>query len=223
MNAGCTELHYASRRPGTVWDIFEKPSDGSGTEEALVVRDLMQTPGAWSPDGRTLAFAEQDPGSDIWLLSLDDEGTTRPWTRTVAIDNQPQFSPDGRWIAYSSNESERFEVYVQSLDGETKRVISTEGGVEPRWSRSGRELFYRSGDAMFVVEVSTEGPFERERPRLLFEGSYLGDSTGNAAYDVTGDAERFLMITRGQTADAQMQLNVVQNWHQELLELVPIP
>ena len=214
---------YASNQEGTAWDIFERPVDGSGTQEALVVRDLMQTPGAWSPDGRTLAFAEQDPAADIWLLSLDGEGTARPWVRTPAIENQPQFSPDGRWIAYGSNESGRFEVYVRSVAGDTTRVISTEGGVEPRWSRDGRELFYRSGNAMFAVEVSTDGTFERGRPSLLFEGPYLGDTTGTAAYDVTADADRFLMITRGQSGATQMQPNVVLNWSQELLERVPIP
>ena len=216
---------YASRQAGTVWDIFEKPSDGSGTEEALVVRDLLQAPRAWSPDGRTLAFSESDPtnGPDIWLLSPDDEDTPRPWLQTPANEGEPQFSPDGRWIAYSSNESGSFEVYVRSLAGDVKRVISTEGGGAPRWSRDGRELFYRSGSGMFVVEVSTDGTFERGRPTLLFEGPYLPDFTGTASYDVSADAQRFLMITRGQSDDTPMQLNVVQNWHQELLERVPLP
>ena len=213
---------YASRQAGTVWDIFEKPSDGSGTEDALVVRDLMQTPWAWSPDGRTLAFGEQDPAADIWLLSLDGEGLSRAWARTPAIEHQPQFSPDGRWIAYASNETGRFEVYVRSLDGNVTRPISSEGGAEPRWSLDGRELFYRSGDAMFVVDVSTDGTFERGRANRLFEGPYLGDGTGIAAYDVTGDAEHFLMIARGESGATQMQLHVVQHWHNELLEQVPV-
>ena len=76
---------------------------------------------------------------------------------------------------------------------------------------------------MFVVEVSTDGTFERGRPTLLFEGPYLPDFTGTASYDVSADAQRFLMITRGQSDDTPMQLNVVQNWHQELLERVPLP
>ena len=213
---------YASNREATTWDIYQKPWNGSGTEEALVVRDRMQAPRAWSPDGRTLAFSDQELATDIWLLSLDGERTARPWMRTPAIEHQPRFSRDGRWIAYSSNESGSFEVYIQPIAGGARRVISTEGGVEPVWSRDGRELFYRTGNAMFAVEVSTDGTFERGRPSLLFEGPYLGDTTGNAAYDVTGDAERFLMITRGQSGATQMQLNVVLNWHQELLERVPV-
>ena len=216
---------YARRQAGTVYDIFGRPSDGSGTEEALVVRDLSQMPQAWSPDGRTLAFAEQDlagVAGGIWLLSLDGDPTAEPWLQTPAIENEAQFSPDGRWIAYSSNQTGRVEVYVRSLDGDVTRPITTEGGSAPRWSEDGRELFYRSGNGMFVVEVSTDGRFERGLPSLLFEGPYLEDVNGIASYDVTGNAERFLMITRGESGAAQMQLNVVLNWHQELLERVPV-
>ena len=213
---------YARRQAGTVYDIFEIPSDGSGTEEALVVRDLMQLPQAWSPDGRTLAFAET-PDHGIWLLSLEGERTAREWLQTPATERELQFSPDGRWIAYSSNESGRFEVYVRSLAGDVTRAISTEGGGAPRWSEDGRELFYRSGDGMYVVEVSTDGTFERGLPTLLFEGPYLGDVNDIASYDVTGDAKRFLMITRPQSEATQMQLNVVQNWFEELKARVPVP
>ena len=214
---------YARRQAGTVYDIFEKPANGSGTEEALVVRDLAQTPLAWSPDGRTLAFSELDLASDIRLLSLDGEPTAQPWLRTPAIEYEAQFSPDGRWIAYSSTETGRSEVYVRSLAGDVTRPITTEGGGAPLWSGDGRELFYRSGNGMFVVEVSTAGTFERGLPSLLFEGPYVGDINGIASYDVTADGERFLMLTQGPSDATQMQLNVVQNWHEELERLVPVP
>ena len=219
-------MTYARRQAGTVYDIFEKPANGSGTEEALVVRDLTQLPQAWSPDGRTLAFVEQDlagVAGGIWLLSLYGEPQGQPWIQTPALENEAQFSPNGRWIAYSSTETGRSEVYVRSLAGDVTRPITTEGGGAPRWSADGRELFYRSGSGLFAVEVSTDGTFERGLPSLLFEGSYLRDINGIASYDVTADAERFLMIAQPPSDAAPMPLTVVQNWHQELLELVSIP
>ena len=219
------EVTYASNQEGTTWDIFQRPWYGTGVEQPLLVRDRRQTPKAWSPDGTTLAFTELDQASDIWLLALGDEPTPRPWLRTPAIEHQPQFSPDGQWIAYSSNESGDFEVYVQPITGGVKRAISSGGGREPRWSRDGRELFYRSGDGMYAVDValSSDEVFERGRPSLLFEGPYRGDTTGNAAYDVSFDASHFLMITRETSNTAEMQLNVVLGWQEELLERVPVP
>ena len=218
------EVTYASNQEGTAWDIFQRPWDGTGAERPLLVRERLQAPKAWSPDGTTLAFTDLDLAADIWLLTVDNEDPTRPWLRTPAIEHQPQFSPDGHWIAYSSNESGDFEVYVQPVTGGVKRAISASGGREPRWSRDGRELFYRSGDGMYRVEVSlgSDGAFERGRSSLLFSGPYQGDTTGNAAYDVASDASRFLMISRAESGSTEMQLNVVLNWHQELLERVPV-
>jgi serine/threonine-protein kinase len=214
---------YASNQEGTAWDIFERPWDGSGAEKALLVGERLQSPKAWSPDGRTLAFTDQGEAADIWLLGVDGDRAPYPWLRTPAIEHQPQFSPDNEWIAYSSNESGSFEVYVQSVTGEAKRAVSTGGGVEPRWSRDGRELFYRSGDSLYAVPVSTDNGFERGRQSFLFEGTYVGDTVGTPAYDVTSDAQRFLMITRAAVDDTQMYLNIIIDWFEELNERVPVP
>ena len=215
---------FASNQEGTTWDIFQRFSDGDGTEELLLARDRAQVPRAWAPDGHTLAFSEINLSSDIWLLSLDAEPTTQPWARTPADERQPQFSSDGQWLAYSSNETGRQDVYVRRVAGGVARLVSSAGGFEPRWSRDGRELFYRSGTSMYAVPVSTtDTSFERESPTLLFEGSYLADTTGNARYDVTSDAQRFLMITDVAADDTQMYLNIVINWFDELNARVPAP
>ena len=215
-------MTYARRQAETLYDIFQKAADGSGGEEALVVRDRSQRPRAWSPDGLTLMFIEEDLDVDLWLLSLDGQ-PARQWLRTSARETEALYSPNGRWVAYSSNETSRVEVYVRSLAGDVTRQITTEGGSAPLWSRNGRELFYHSGDGMYVVEISTNGTVEHGRPRLLFEGPYRWSFNGIASYDVTGDAQRFLMIELGQSEAWETQLHFILNWGDELQELVPVP
>jgi serine/threonine-protein kinase len=129
------------------------------------------------------------------------------------------FSPDGRRLAYVSGESGRAEVYVVSYPGPGgKWQISNDGGGEPVWARSGRELFYRNGDKMMAVDIATEPSFSAGKPKLLFEGRYnRGRWGGHPNYDVTPDGRRFLMVKgRSREQDAPNQLNVVQNWLDEL-------
>jgi len=130
------------------------------------------------------------------------------------------FSPDGRWLTYVSNESGRDEICVKPYPGPGgKWPISTEGGTEPRWSADGRELFYRLGNKMMVVEVRSEPAFTSGRPQLVFEVPYLTDQFGTSNYDISPDGQRFLMIKQEQTAEAQ--IHVVLNWFEELKRLVP--
>ena len=128
-------------------------------------------------------------------------------------------SPDGRWLAYQSDESGQDEVYVRAFTGpDSKWVVSTGGGTEPRRSRDGRELFYRNGDQMLVVDVREETDFDAGRPRLLFEGRFEREPQGNTNYDVTLDGERFLMV---QAEEDLSEITVVLNWFEELKRLVP--
>jgi len=125
-------------------------------------------------------------------------------------------------MAYVSNESGRAEVYVQPYPGPgAKRQISTEGGNEPVWARDGEELFYRNGDQMMAVEVTTEPTFSASTPRLLFEGNFQPSSGNLANYDVTPDGQRFVMIQLGGTDSEASQINVVLNWFEELKQRVP--
>ena len=152
-----------------------------------------------------------------------DSHQIQPFLRTAAFLDAPQFSPDGRWIAYASTESERREIYVQPYPGPGgKWQISTDGGTEPQWNRNGRELFYRSGDKMMAVDISTQSGFVAGKPKQLFEGHYAMNLLARADYDVSPDGQRFLMLKpTEQEQAAPAQINVVLNWTEELKRLVP--
>ncbi|MDA2934175.1 hypothetical protein MYX82_07510 [Acidobacteria bacterium AH-259-D05] len=154
---------------------------------------------------------------------MEGERKPRPFLQAQFNELGPVFSPDGRWLAYVSDESSRNEIYVRPFPKveEGKWQISTEGGVEIRWAANGRELFYRneSGEQMMVVDITTEPTFRAGTPRLLFEGSYQRSAGGAAFYDVTSDGQQFLMIQAQQLEETQ--INVVLNWFEELKRLVP--
>jgi Tol biopolymer transport system component len=204
--------------------LFWQLADGSGARERLTASEYVKRADSWSPDGGLLALTQFDPstGRDIWVLRLSDR-VSQPFLRTPSNESAPRFSADGRWLAYISDESGRNEVYVQPYPGPGgKWQISTEGGTEPVWNRNGRELFYRSGSKMMVVEITTQPSFAFGSPRMLFEGEQYVPSTGPypypfANYDVSPDGQRFLMITK----ESKPQINVVLNWFEELKRRVP--
>jgi len=180
---------------------------------------------SWSPDGKRLAFRSNAPetGSDIWVLSLD-EGPS-PFLATPAHEDGPMFSPDGRFLAYVSDESGRAEVYVQLYPGPGGKVaISIGGGRAPVWSPEGSEIFYRGLNQaqMMAVAVATDPTFEPGRPQTLFDGLYVAASPGDPHYDISRDGKRFLMIDEGVVeGGAPAQIMVTLNWFQELERLVP--
>ena len=205
-------------------NIFWEPTDGSAGLERLTISDSLQFPMSWSRDGQLLAFGQIDPetGYDIWVLQLNDR-KTQPFLRTPFNESVPQFSPDGHRMAYVSDESGRWEVYVQPYPGPgTKWQISTEGGMEPIWNPNGRELFYRIGDKMMAVDITTEPNFKAGKPRVLFERHYEPTPATGPNYDVSPDGQRFLMLKPGeQETAAPTQINVVLNWSEELKRRVP--
>jgi hypothetical protein len=137
------------------------------------------------------------------------------------VYSYPTLSPDGRWLAYTSDESGRPEVFVQPFPGPgAKSQISTGGGIEPVWSPNGRELFYLSGDRMMAVDISMSPGFKAGAPRALFEGRYLRSPNGVAAYDVAADG-RFLMVQPLHPDPPTNQIQIVLNWFEELRRIVP--
>jgi eukaryotic-like serine/threonine-protein kinase len=205
-------------------NIFWLLADGSGGLERLATSQYTQVPMSWSADGQMLAFLEVNPstGYDIWVLRMA-ERKAEPFLRTSFNESVPRFSRDGHWLAYISNESGRYEVYVQPFPGPGgKWQISTEGGTEPVWNPNGRELFYRSGGKIMAVDVTTQPGFAAGTPRKLFEGPYLASPLTNPNYDVSPDGQRFLMLKPAESAEAApTQINVVLNWFEELKRRVP--
>jgi len=157
---------------------------------------------------------------DVWILNLSDR-KAQPLLHTQFNETAPAFSPDGHWLAYASDESGRYEIYVQPYPGlGGKWQISTEGGTEPRWARDG-EIFYRSGGKMMAVQTTFKPSFSAGRPELLFEGRYVPTLATMANYDVAPDGKRFLMVKPSEQDTSATQINVVLNWFEELKQKVP--
>ena len=196
-------------------------ADGSIAPEQLLPTEHSPGPSSWSPDGTVLAYTETHPdtGGDIWIYSAT-EGEARPFLRTPQNEWAPVFSPDGRWLAYVSNDTGRYEVYVAPHPGPGVRwQVSRDGGTEPVWNRNGRELFYRHDRALLAVAVETEPEFRIGRSVVLFEGDFE-DNENSAEYDVALDGQRFLMI-RDTGKKQPDRIHVVLNWFEELRARVP--
>jgi Tol biopolymer transport system component len=170
-----------------------------------------QYPMSWTPDGRTLVFAERKPNGerDIWVVERGSDPT--PFLLTPSDEWSPAFSPDGHWLAYVSGESGRSEVYVQPYPGPGGRwLISTEGGTDPVWAPNGRELYYLQDDQLMAVPIQGATALNAGTPRRLFQGRYeLSDIGRN--YDLSPDGTRFVMI-RSDDREAEPRIHVVLNW-----------
>jgi serine/threonine-protein kinase len=189
-------------------------ADGTGKPETLVPG--YGIPGSWTPDGKTFLYTSGSP-SRIWALPVPG-GKPRPLFETTAANlSEARVSPDGRWVAYTSDETGESQVYVRALPGPGgKTPISIGGGQEARWSRDGRELFYRDPgkNQLVAVEVQTSPALRAGQPKALFELS-------TSAWDVAPDGQRFLVV-KPQEAEAETpQLQVVVNFFDELRRKVP--
>jgi Tol biopolymer transport system component len=199
-----------------------KSASGTGRDELLLPTGNIKTPSQWSHDGQFIVYSERDPKTqrDIWVLPIGKTGR-KPFAflRSEFDENFGQLSPDSHWMAYTSDESGRREVYVRPFPtGELQKKISIAGGEQPRWRGDGKELFFVGVDGrMMVVPVkATTGPqpsFEPGTPQPLFEVHMAQTSTSFAfEYDVTADGQRFLLVTPGPGSASAPLLNMVVNW-----------
>jgi Tol biopolymer transport system component len=212
------QIVFESRGPNGETRLYLKSVRGTGSEELLFESASPAVMQDWASDGRFLVYAtpgEQSP-SDLWLLPLAGDHRPSPFLQTTFIKTQAQISPDSRWIAYTSNESGTDEVYIQSFPTPgNKRQVSTNGGVQPRWRKDGRELFYLASDQrLMAVRVKLDSPFEADAPvplfrtRLIPQGSQsLGLPT---AYDVSPDGQRFVVTIPPD--DLGPPITVILNW-----------
>jgi serine/threonine-protein kinase len=211
-----THVIFASNRGGD-WDIYRQPADGSTPAERLLQRRFDQFPVSVAADG-TILFVEIHPETarDLWTLAPD--GRTTAVRVSSANESAGQWRPGRkdppRWIAYSSDESGRHEVYLQSVRGNVTRVpVSSAGGISPQWANDGAELYYVTGDAVVAVTVSPDGTVAAGR-RLFDRSSYHFRYNVNG-WSAAADGKHFLMIRRDE-GSVPRQLNVILNWFADL-------
>jgi len=215
---------FVSSRAGLT-GIYGKLTNTEGHEEPLVASPESKVSPQWSPDGRFILYSQINPTTNVDLLLLDVSGdrSVKPFLQTNFIEAQGRFSPDGHWVAYISNETGRFEVYIQSFpSGGAKVAVSTGGGSQPQWRRDGRELYYYTPDRkLMAVEVTEAGStFKIGAARPLFELRISGAGIdrgfpGIGYYTVTRDGKRFLVAGSPDNQDPQ-QITVVVNWTADL-------
>ena len=218
-----SEIIFASDRDGAS-SLYRKAANGAGDDELVLKSELPnnQFPTDWSADGRFVAVTRDAPRTlvDIWILPMFGDRKPYPWLETPFMEESPIFSPDGKWVAYSSNESGDFEIYVNAFGKSGKQRVSTNGGRLPRWRRDGRELFYMEGTSMMGVAITPGDSFEVHPPVHLFNACTAPANGYDYHYDVSGDGRRFLFRCSVPQV-TQLQINVWINWLDELKRREP--
>jgi hypothetical protein len=222
-----TQIGYRSGQMGR-FHLWQVPADRSGPAKEVPAAGFSQNAESYSPDGHAIAYTVAGPGvpTKIAIVALQGGPTPQPLENAKYALGSPKFSPDGRWLAYCSNESGKPQVYVQAYPGPGAKIqVSNDGGTDPVWRRTGAELFYRNGDSMMAAAVSTSAGFSSGRPTEIWKGHYshgMSSSCGapgltSSNYDVTPDGNRFLMIRDDdQDSTTSTQLVVVQGWADEV-------
>lgn len=205
--------------PARASHIYAKPTRGDSDDEILLKAPEAKTPEDWSRDGRWLVYssANRETRRDLWALPLGG-GDPQPLVRSQANEMYARVSPDGRWVAYMSDESGTWEVYLQAFPaGGQKRAISAGGGSHPQWRDDGREIFYLAADRTLMSVSFVPGPQPSVgRARALFRTSVVGDATAyRTPYAVSTDGERFLIDSIEGPAHNQ-PLTLMVNWTERL-------
>ena len=202
----------------TSTDLYQKLASGAGQEELLWKDDQRNTPTDWSRDGRFIIFQTTALStSDLWVLPMSGERKPAPLLRTQFNEQQGRVSPDGNWIAYTSDESGRHEIYVQRFpEPSGKWQVSTSGGADPRWRADGGELYFISADRkLMAVPVKLGSAFEAGVPGSLFEVRVSGLTDVRTHYAVSADGQRFLVNTTTEDRTPS-PIVVVVNWSKAL-------
>ena len=208
-----TRMVFASNR-GVIFDLYLKDTNGAQEEKSIPQDGPDRFPSDWSRDGKYVLY---ERGTDLWLVTIPELRATQFLKSSSTLKNG-QFSPDGKWVAYSSNESGRWEVYVTSFpEAHGKWQVSNAGGDQPRWRSDGKELFYLGPDSrMMAVPVKTGANFDAGTPTALFQANprELVATSEQFSYDVSKDGQKFLINTQLKTGMAPM--SVILNWSAKL-------
>ena len=213
-----SQIVFRSNRNGPI-DLYLKNASSVSPEEPLLTSNLQKRPTDWSKDGRFIVYETLDPKTkeDLWILPMFGDRQPTPYLQSEFREQQGRLSPDGRWMAYTSDESGRDEVYVQSFPTPgSKYRISTNGGADPRFRADGKELFFLAADRkLLVVEVKAASTFDASVARELFQTRVSGLTDTRTHYSVTADGQRFLVMS---TAEDMISspITVVVNWTAEL-------
>lgn len=216
-----SRIVWNSDREG-VSNLYQKAANGAGEDEILLKSAYSKQARDWSADGRFILYREINPQTqwDLWVLPLEGEPKPWPWVKTQFSESSGRFSPDGKWVAYTSNASGRYEIYIQAfVPGSPaaggKWQISTNGGHTPHWRRDGREVYYLSADnKLMVVDVALGAEVKAGKPKELFSLSSIRAVT-TVGYTKTGDGQRFLFVTSGGETNPS-PFTVVLNWMETL-------
>jgi Tol biopolymer transport system component len=205
---------FTTDRATGVSDIYTRAVRGD-RDEILVQSAENKVSNDWSRDGRFFVFASlsQQTKWDLWTLPMDEARTPRPFLQTPFNESQAQLSPSGQWIAYNSDETGRFEVYLQSFpDGGNKRAVSVGGGTEPQWRDDERELFYVGPEgAVMSVDVVPGSPLRLGTPTLLFRAPLARSGMNLAHYDVSPDGQRILVHAES-SGEGRPLMQMLINW-----------
>lgn len=200
--------------------LYRQPLDRMSASELLARNEDSFS--SWSTDGHTVAIVRLRPETLLDIAMMDvRSGEITPYLDSPATEVYPEFSPDGRWIAYASDESGRREIYVRAFPGPgAKQMISISGGSQPLWASDGKRLYYRDGEHVWAVDVRTNGAFRAGQPRKLFDETPYGRGFPIRTYDLSPDGKRFLMIREERRAPAPVtELALVENWFGEVRRL----
>jgi eukaryotic-like serine/threonine-protein kinase len=213
---GSRVIYLARPDPATLIErVWSQPADGSGAAEEIFRRPIPVREAILADQGRTLIFRDNSPTSqsDIRFVSLPPRGEPQALVATGADELMPRLSPDGRWLAYQSNESGRYEIYVRAFPtGGSRTTVSNAGGAEPLWSRDGKRLFYRNGMEMVATSVAASGALDLTSRQVLFRGRFDLHAF-HPNYDVTPDGRHFVMVS---SEASETRIAVVTNWFSEL-------
>jgi len=214
-----TRIVFSSDREGP-GNLYLKSASGAGNEELLFKSNERKWPGDWSRDGRFIICTSRSPTTkdDLWVMPMTGDQKPFLYLQSSNDEDHPRFSPDGHFVAYTSDEHGRWEVYVQTFPASGgKWVVSANGGAQPRWRRDGKELFFIAPDRkLMAVDVKLEGSlFEAGVPKVLFQTNVPSYPNPRNVYDVSADGQRFILVTPPEETSST-PITVVANWTTDL-------